>query len=80
MPNVIYCYSGTGNSLAAARLVAGKLPDTEGISMLSLRDNSMIPTAYERVGFSFPTCFGHPPKIVSQIGKSLYLEESCNSK
>ncbi|MCC8096555.1 MAG: hypothetical protein LIP05_15220 [Tannerellaceae bacterium] len=80
MPNVIYCYSVTGKSLAAARLVEGKLPDTEVISMLSLRDNSMTPTAYEQVGFSFPACFGHPLKIVSEIGKSLYLEKSCKSK
>ncbi|MCD7968771.1 MAG: 4Fe-4S dicluster domain-containing protein [Alistipes sp.] len=73
MPNVIYCYSGTGNSLAAARLLGGRLPVTEIISLLALRSDSSVPAKYERVGFCFPTCFGHPPKIVAQIGQSLHL-------
>ncbi len=73
MSNVIYCYSGTGNTLAASRLVAEKLVDTEIVSMLSLKYNKEIPEKYERVGFAFPTCFGHPPKVVREIGEDVRL-------
>ncbi|MCC8122408.1 MAG: EFR1 family ferrodoxin [Oscillospiraceae bacterium] len=73
MQNVIYCFSGTGNSLAVARSVAGKLTDTSVVSVMALQDHAEVPASYERVGFVFPTCFGHPPKVVAELGESLRL-------
>ena len=73
MSNVIYCFSGTGNCLALARVVAEKLPDTDVLSFMALRSNKEIPVKYERVGFVFPTCFGHPPKVVSELGNAMIL-------
>ena len=73
MRNIIYCFSGTGNSLAIAKLVAEKLTDTKILPIMTLRENNTVPAEYERVGFVFPTCFGHPPKIVAELGKSLQL-------
>ncbi|MCD7948582.1 MAG: EFR1 family ferrodoxin [Oscillospiraceae bacterium] len=74
MQNVMYCFSGTGNSLAVARSVAEKLTDTEVISVMALQDNKEVPAKYERVGFVIPTCFGHPPKAVAELGKALRLQ------
>ena len=71
MTNTIYCFSGTGNCLAIARAVAEKLTETEVVSIMTLRDNNNIPEKYERIGFVLPTCFGHPPKVVTELGESL---------
>lgn len=71
MPNIIYCFSGTGNSLWLAKHAARKLGDTEVVSIMTLLNNSEIPAKYERVGFVYPTCFLHPPKAVREIGAGL---------
>jgi ferredoxin len=71
MPNIIYYFSGTGNSLAVARSVAKKLGDTEVVSIITLRENSAIPAKYDKVGFVLPTCFTHASKIVTEIGETL---------
>lgn len=71
MPNIIYCFSGTGNSLWLAKNAADKLGNTKVVSIMSLYDNPEIPAKYERVGFVFPTCFLHPPKVVKEIGTEL---------
>jgi len=71
MSNIIYCFSGTGNSLWLAKSTAEKLGDTEVSSIMTLQNNPEIPAKYERVGFVFPTCFLHPPKVVKEIGANL---------
>jgi ferredoxin len=76
MSNVIYWFSGTGNCLALARSVAEKLTDTEIAPMMTLRNNNEIPAQYERVGFIFPTCFGHPPNVVMELGESLRFQQN----
>ena len=73
MRNGIYCFSGTGNCLAIARAVAEKLTGTEVLPMMALRDSKEIPAEYERVGFVFPTCFGHPSKVVMELGVGLQV-------
>lgn len=64
---VIYCFSGTGNCLALARMVGDRLGNTEINGIMTLLDKPEIPEEYDRVGFSIPTCFSHPPKIVTEI-------------
>jgi len=71
MANIIYCFSGTGNSLWLATHAAGKLGDTEVMSIMALNDKPEVPARYGRVGFVFPTCFLHPPKVVREIGGAL---------
>jgi len=71
--NIIYCFSGTGNCLAIARLVAVNLTETEVLPMMTLRDSKEVPAEYERVGFVFPTCYAHPPRIVAELGKDLLI-------
>lgn len=73
MPNIIYYFSGTGNSLAVARLVAKKIGDTSVVPIITLSDNKEVPDKYERVGFVFPTCFLHPSKVVMEIGANLQV-------
>ena len=42
MKNVIYCFSGTGNSLRTARIIADVLKNTEGISIIQLNDKDIV--------------------------------------
>jgi ferredoxin len=71
MSNIIYCFTGTGNSLWLAKNAARELGDAKVVSIMELRGNPAVPAKYERVGFVFPTCFLHPPKVVKEIGVKL---------
>jgi len=51
MKNLIYYFSGTGNSLRAAQAIAGALGDCE---VLHINRLSALPAGCERVGFTFP--------------------------
>lgn len=63
--NVIYCFTGTGNSLATAWDIAEALGDT---AVLPMRD--ALEGEFERVGFVFPTyCFGLPLAVERFIGR-----------
>jgi len=42
--------------------------------MMSLKVDPEIPPEYDYIGFVFPTCFGHPPKVVTEIGEKLIFE------
>lgn len=71
MPNIIYCFSGTGNSLWLARHAASLLGDTKVVSIMVPQYRAHVPATYKRVGFAFPTCFLLPPKVVKEIGATL---------
>jgi len=43
MSNIIYCFSGTGNSLWLAKSATEKLGGTEVSSIMTLRNNPEIP-------------------------------------
>lgn len=68
---LIYCFSGTGNSLALAGMVADHLGNTRIRGMMTLQDDPTIPREYDRIGFVLPTCFGHPPKAVTEVAEKL---------
>ena len=67
MKNVIYYFSGTGNSLRAASRIAEQLKDTEVISMRN--DPQNVPaTKYEMIGFVYPVYhWTMPDPVVSFI-------------
>jgi len=71
---IIYCFSGTGNSLALARMIAENLGNTEIKGIVSLENDPVIPGEYDRIGFAVPTCFSHPPQIVSVICRKLVFD------
>jgi ferredoxin len=65
--NLILYFSGTGNSLAAARQIGRTLGDTYVLSMVR---NPAPAGEYERVGFVFPCYAGALPRFVES-----YLEK-----
>jgi len=78
MNNVIYYFSGTGNSLNVSKDLANELKNTRVISIKkAIQEN--IEEPIEKVGFVFPVYFGALPPIVADfienldnIGKYVY--------
>ena len=68
--NLIFCFSGTGNSLKAAKDVASILGDTEIVFM---KNAFAFSGKYDRIGFVFPSYAGGVPSAVLQYVKSLEI-------
>ncbi len=77
MKTVIYYFTGTGNSLAAARTIATVLGDCELVSIASLRNTSgdIIPAA-DRVGIIAPVYDLGLPAIVAEFAGRLNLTKT----
>ncbi len=71
MENIIFCFSGTGNSLAVAREIANHTGDTEIILIADLMEKDYIDLPYERVGIVCPAYFSSLPPIIEQFVKKL---------
>lgn len=57
MKNVIYYFTGTGNSLALAKKIAASLGDCEVIPIASLKDTPKLAPVADRVGIICPVYF-----------------------
>jgi ferredoxin len=73
--NAIFYFSGTGNSLYAARAIAVVLGDTEVLSIPDHFGTSL--SGYERIGFVYPIYFGGVPLVVKSFVESLTIPESA---
>lgn len=71
MSNVIFYFTGTGNSLVVARDIADKVEDTSIISIASVKDEILNDLQYDRIGFVFPVYFWSVPSIVKRFVKKL---------
>jgi hypothetical protein len=76
MNREIYYFSGTGNSFAAARDLAGKI-GAKLIPVASVLDSGSIETEAEMIGFVFPIYGSKPPKPVMEFVTKL---KNLNSK
>lgn len=70
MSNVIFYFTGTGNSFVIAKDIAEKLQDTKLVSMTD-NDGYDIDLPYERIGFVFPVYYYNVPLSVRQFIKKL---------
>lgn len=69
MKTVIYYYSGTGNSLWAARTLAARLGDTE-IVRISATERPKETDA-DCIGLAFPIHMWGPPAVITQFARRL---------
>lgn len=69
MKTILYWFSGTGNSLAAAKTLATSCGDAELIP-IARAVNHPLPQA-ERIGLVFPVYSWGPPALVAQFVKKL---------
>ena len=77
MKTIIYYFTGTGNSLAAARAVAAEQADCGLVPVALLADTTgdILPDA-DRVGIVFPVYFAGLPVIVASFAGRLDLSRS----
>ena len=77
MKTIIYYFTGTGNSLAAARIVAATLEDCELVSIAVLKDTpgNIVPQA-DRVGIVCPVYDAGVPRIVAEFAERLDLSRA----
>jgi len=66
--NLLFCFSGTGNSLKAAKDTASVLGDTEIVLM---KGGYNFSGHYDRIGFLFPSYAGGVPQAALAYIKSL---------
>ncbi|MDD1685031.1 MAG: EFR1 family ferrodoxin [Methanoregula sp.] len=72
MKTIIYYFSGTGNSLAAAKKIAAALGNTELVPIASLKDTpGRIVPAADRVGIVCPVYDAGLPVIVKEFTERL---------
>jgi len=77
MKTIIYYFTGTGNSLAAAKTLATALGDCECIPIASVApDRETIVPAAERVGIVCPVYFTGLPVMAASFAERLDLSRS----
>ncbi len=74
MKTIIYYFTGTGNSLAAAKKIAALLGDCELVPIASLQDiPGAITTEADRIGIVCPVYDAGIPVIVAEFAGRLNL-------
>jgi ferredoxin/flavodoxin len=74
--NIIFYFSGTGNSLKLARDIAASIEDTDVVFMSG---NVQVTKDYDRIGFVFPCYAGGAPKFVLDFIRRLNLKAISSS-
>jgi ferredoxin len=70
MGNIIFYFSGTGNSLKVAKTLAKELGDAKIISMAK-SGKYYLTEEYQTIGFVYPTYYWGLPKIVVEFVKNM---------
>jgi ferredoxin len=73
--NAVFYFTGTGNSLKAAKDIANKLGDCDAFLMPAYKER-VIPAGYERIGFAFPVYLYAPPICVQEFLKEIDLSQN----
>ncbi|MCL2773983.1 MAG: EFR1 family ferrodoxin [Oscillospiraceae bacterium] len=76
--NIIFYFTGTGNSLQITRDIAGKLTDCEVASIPRYGEKS-LGGGYERIGFVFPVYFLGMPNCVKNFIKETDFSANKNA-
>ncbi|MDW2800870.1 EFR1 family ferrodoxin [Clostridium boliviensis] len=74
--NIIFYFSGTGNSLKVAKDIANAIEDCE---LISMRKSRKLSSTYERIGLVYPIYIGGMPGAVEKFVKALDLSVNNNS-
>ncbi len=74
--NIIFYFSGTGNSLKVAKDIAAAIEDCE---LISMGKSHKLSGTYERIGFVYPVYGGGMPSAVERFVKELDLSANNNS-
>lgn len=78
MKNIIFVFTGTGNSLKVAKDIAAALGDCDIVSMGNSTQYDLS-EGYETIGFVFPTYFRGEPGKVTEFIIRLNLQRNKNA-
>ncbi|MDR2131980.1 MAG: flavodoxin, partial [Clostridiales Family XIII bacterium] len=78
MKNIVFCFSGTGNSLKAAKSITRELGGGSPISM-ARTDAYVLTDRHDAIGFVFPLYFAGLPGIVRKFVVHLNVENNKNA-
>ncbi len=78
MKTTIVYFTGTGNSLAVARLLASKLPSATIYSVKDLLDRSFFSLDGDACGFVFPVYCQNAPEIVQRLVRAVRIPEKTH--
>jgi len=76
MKTTIYFFTGTGNSLRVAKLLAERLGDCELVAIAKVWKMERVESKSESVGFVFPLYYFGLPKIVYDFLQNLIIDKS----
>jgi Pyruvate/2-oxoacid:ferredoxin oxidoreductase delta subunit len=76
MENIVFYFSGTGNSLKAAKNISKELGNCEIVSMTKPFN---FVKQYDSIGFVYPTYFWRLPKKVIEFAENINLENNKNT-
>jgi ferredoxin len=77
--NIIFYFTGTGNSLKIAKDVSEYLSDCQIISMMAYKNGDLLENDnIERIGFVFPVYGAGTPNIVNKFISNIKLPNSEN--
>jgi ferredoxin len=74
--NIVFYFSGTGNSLKVAKTISEELGNCEIVSMSKAFE---LTKTYDSVGFVYPTYFWGLPKRVIEFVKTVNLDKTGNA-
>jgi flavodoxin len=75
--NIIFYFSGTGNSLKVAKDIANAIEDCE---LISMKESRKLSSTYERIGLVYPIYIGGMSGAVVKFVKALDLSVNNNSE
>jgi flavodoxin len=76
MENIVFCFSGTGNSLKVAKTISKEL---ENCAIVSMAKPFSFTKQYDSIGFVYPVYFWGLPKIVIECIKHINLGNNRNT-
>lgn len=76
--NIIYCFTGTGNSLYIAKRIAAEIGNCE-IKAIGKSKKGELQNNYEKIGFVFPVYFLGAPSAVNQFVAQLKIMQNTGA-
>jgi len=75
--NLIFFFSGTGNSLSIALELQNKLGDSSVIPILSIEGDYVVSADIETVGIVYPIYMNAAPYIISEFADRIKIDRNC---
>lgn len=73
--NIIFYFTGTGNSLQVAKIIASKLENCK-VQLATTYQKNTLESGYERIGFVYPVYSGLPPIFMKRFIEKIDLSQN----